>query len=81
VIEYGKIEDILPEMLRGTDRFAVVGYHREQILRMPSMRGKTIVDSELLFGRVRLLIEQSARFLDRDIKFPHFAQPITEATL
>jgi tRNA A37 threonylcarbamoyladenosine modification protein TsaB len=81
VIEYGKIEDVLPEMLRETDRFAVVGYHREQIIRMPSMSGKTIVDSELFFGRVRLLIEKSARFLDRAVKFPHFIRPVTEETL
>ncbi|MDR0395311.1 MAG: hypothetical protein LBH77_09160 [Tannerella sp.] len=81
VIEYGKIEDVLPEMLGDTERFSVVGFHREQIINMPSMRDKTIVDSRLFFGNARLLIEKSDLFLDRDIKFPHFAQPITEETL
>jgi tRNA A37 threonylcarbamoyladenosine modification protein TsaB len=81
VIVYGNIDDVLPEIVGDTERFCVVGFHREQILTMPSLRGKTVVDSHLFFGNARLLIEKSSLFSDREIRFPHLAQPITEETL
>jgi tRNA A37 threonylcarbamoyladenosine modification protein TsaB len=81
VIEYGKIEEVIPPMVKDTDCFSVVGFHREQIINMPSMRNKTIVDSHLFYGDARLFIEKSEWFLERGIKFPRFAQPITEETL
>ncbi|MDR0742998.1 MAG: hypothetical protein LBF05_01385 [Tannerella sp.] len=81
VIEYGKIEEVVPAMVKDTDRFSVVGFHREQIINMPSLRDKTIVDSHLFFGNARLFIEKSELFLDRGVKFPRFAQPVTEETL
>ncbi|MDR1097352.1 MAG: hypothetical protein LBL57_04390 [Tannerella sp.] len=80
-IEYGKIEDLLPETVKDLSRFSVVGFHREQIINMPCMKDKTVVDSHLFFGNARIFVEKSELFLNRGVKFPVFAQPITEETL
>ena len=80
-IKYGPIEDI-PAMTEGLDGFAVVGFHREAIINQPSLKNKSIVDTEMLYGDVSLLTEKDELFKKREgIIFPYFAQPITENTL
>lgn len=80
-IKYGKIEDTVPEMVKDVNSFSVVGFHRDQIINMSSMKNRTIVDSHLFFGNAKIFAEKSELFFDRGLKFPIFAQPITEETL
>ena len=80
-IKYGPIE-MIAEMTENLNKFAVVGFHREAIINLPSLKNKTIIDTEMLFGDVRVFIEKEELFKKRKgIKFPYFAQPITENTL
>ena len=80
-IEYGNINDIVPSMVNDIDKFVVVGFHREAIVNLPSLKNKVIIDSLISFGSARFLIEKSDLFIDKKCGFPVYAQPITEKTL
>jgi len=80
-IKYGKIVDIVPLMINDITEFVVVGFHRETIINLPSLKDKIIVDSEMFFGNARFLIEKSDLFVKEKCSFPAFAQPVTEKTL
>ena len=81
-IKYGPIEEI-PLMTDDIDSFAVVGFHRDAIISLPALKDKTIIDTEMLYGDVSLFIEKEELFIKNreGIKFPYFAQPITENTI
>jgi hypothetical protein len=80
-IEYGRIDEIVPRMAAGIDRFVTVGAHREMIAQLPSLKAKTVVDSGMQFGNARILIEKSDLFIGRGLLFPEFALPVTEQTI
>ena len=80
-IEYGRIEEIVPQFVVGIDNFVVVGAHREQIMNLPALAGKTIIDSQMQYGNARIFIEKSELFTGRGLLFPQFAMPITEQTI
>ena len=81
-IEYGHIEAVVPKIVAGFDKFVVVGFHREAIIGLPALFGKSIIDSRMLFGDVRLFVEREELFRRGDgLYFPDFAQPITENVL
>jgi len=80
-IKYGTVNEVVPEMLNGIDQFAVVGFHRETIINLPSLKNKTIIDSLMPFGNAKLLIERSDLLVREKLDFPMYAQPITEKTL
>ena len=80
-IKYGYINDIVPEMVKDIDKFVVVGFHRDAIINMPSLKDKTIIDSSMPFGNARFMIEKSDLFIREKQGFPVYAQPITEKTL
>jgi len=80
-IRYGNIHDIVPLLVNDFDQFVVVGFHREAIMNMPSLNNKTIVDSSMSFGNVKLMIEKTDWFAGKQSGFPVYAQPITEKTL
>jgi tRNA threonylcarbamoyladenosine biosynthesis protein TsaB len=80
-IEYGRIEEIVPALTDGIDRLVVVGVHREQIIKLPALAGKTIIDSGMQYGNARIFIEKSDLFTGRGLLFPQFVTPITEQTI
>jgi len=80
-IQYGNINDIVPVMVKDIAQFVVVGFHREAIMNLPSLKNKTIIDSSMSFGNARLFIEKSDLFIKNKSDFPVYAQPITEKTL
>jgi len=80
-IDYGTVHDMVPKLVRDFDKFTVVGFHRDAILRMPALKDKFIIDSMMSFGNVRIMIEKSDLFTRNPLHFPTFAQPITEKTL
>ena len=80
-IQYGFINEIVPEMVKDIDKFVVVGFHRDAITNSPSLKNKIIVDSLMPFGNAKYLIENSDIFTREALKFPVYAQPITEKTL
>jgi len=80
-IEYGRIEEIVPEFVGGIAQFVVVGAHREQIINLPVLAGKTIIDSQMQYGNARIFIEKSDLFTGRGLLFPQFVVPITEETI
>ena len=80
-IEYGRIEEIIPKFVDGIDKFVVVGSHREQIINLPALAEKTIIDSQMQYGNARIFIEKSDLFIDRGLLFPQFVMPITEQTI
>lgn len=81
-IEFGQIEEIVPKLIDNVDEFVVVGFHREAIINLPVLKEKHIIDSNLLFGNVRLFVEKEEVFKrDKGLLFPYFAQPVTENTL
>ena len=80
-IKYGPIDDIA-QMTENINEFAVVGFHREAIMNLPSLKNKFIIDTGMLFGDVRLFIEKEELFKKKKgMKFPYFAQPVTEQTV
>jgi len=80
-IKYGPIEEI-PLMTDDINSFAVVGFHRDAIINLPSLKNKTIFDTGMLFGDVNFFIEKEELFKKCEgIEFPYFAQPITENTI
>jgi tRNA A37 threonylcarbamoyladenosine modification protein TsaB len=80
-IEYGRIEEIVPEFVDETGGFVVVGAHREQIMKLPALSGKTITDSRMQYGNARIFIEKSDLFTGRGLVFPQFVAPVTEQTI
>ena len=81
VIKYGQIEDITI-MTENLNEFAVVGFHRDAIINLPSLKNKSIIDTGMLYGDVSLFIEKEKLFKKRKgINFPYFAQPVTENTI
>ena len=80
-IKYGNINDIVPEMVKDIDKFVVVGFHREAIINLPSLKNKTVIDSLMPFGNAKYFIENSELFTRTAHEFPVYAQPITEKTL
>jgi len=81
-VEYGRIEAIVPKITAGVDKFVVVGFHREAIIGLPALVGKSIIDSQMLFGDVKLFVEREELFrAGGGLCFPDFAQPITENVL
>jgi Inactive homolog of metal-dependent proteases, putative molecular chaperone len=80
-IKYGPIEEI-PMLIEGVNEFAVVGFHRDAIINLPALKNKIVIDSEMMYGDVSLFIEKEELFKNREgIKFPYFAQPVTENTI
>ena len=80
-IQYGFINEIVPEMVKDIEKFVVTGFHREAILNLPSLNNKTIIDSQMSFGNAKFLIEKSDLLTKEAHHFPVYAQPITEKTL
>jgi len=80
-IEYGRIEEIVPKFVDGIAHFVVVGAHREQIINLPALKGKTIIDSQMQYGNARIFIEKSELFIGRGLLFPQFVMPVTEQTI
>lgn len=80
-INYGTVQDIVPLLVKDIEKFVVVGFHREAIMRIPSLHNKTIIDSSMSFGAAKMMIERSDLFLKNKHGFPAYAQPITEKTL
>ncbi|MDR2585032.1 MAG: hypothetical protein LBC84_02260 [Prevotellaceae bacterium] len=80
-IQYGEVQDLVPKMVQNIDKFVVVGVHRDNILQLPSLKDKTMIDSTLTFGHVSCLIKNSNTFANRACGFPVYAQPVTEKTL
>jgi tRNA A37 threonylcarbamoyladenosine modification protein TsaB len=81
-IEYGRLDEIVPRMVARIDRFVTVGAHRETIARLPALADtKTVIDSGMMYGNARLLIEKSDLFTGRGLLFPEFALPVTEQTI
>jgi tRNA threonylcarbamoyl adenosine modification protein YeaZ len=80
-IEYGRIEEIVSELVDKIDKFVVVGTHREQIMELPTLSGKIIVDSQMQYGNARIFIEKSDLFIGRGLIFPQFVTPVTEQTI
>jgi len=73
---FGFIDQILPDMLASLDAFAVAGPHSEAIQAM--FPDKKIVGDNDLAGIAQVIIEHSAEFAHRELKFPQVALPITE---
>ena len=80
-VKYGDINEIVPLMVNDIDKFVVVGFHREAIINLPSLKNKIIIDSLMSFGDAKILIEKSDLFIKNKSDFPVYAQPITEKTL
>jgi tRNA A37 threonylcarbamoyladenosine modification protein TsaB len=80
-IEYGRVEEIVPQLVAGIDRLTVVGAHREIIAKLPALAGKTVIDSRMQYGNARILIEKSDLFTGRGLVFPQFVIPVTEQTI
>lgn len=77
-VKFGKIDEILPEMLNNIIEFTVIGNHSEQIYNMESLKDKKIINSGKIFGNAEILIENFDLFYYRKLKFPKFAEAITE---
>jgi tRNA threonylcarbamoyladenosine biosynthesis protein TsaB len=80
-IKYGLIEEIIPELVGSIGKFVVVGAHRELIMKLPALEGKTIIDSGMQYGNARIFIENSHLFTGRGLLFPQFVMPVTEQTI
>jgi len=80
-IKYGRVEEIVPEFVKGVAQFVVVGAHREQIINLPVLAGKTIINSQMQYGNARIFIEKSELFIRRGLLFPQFVLPVTEETI
>lgn len=80
-IEYGRVEEIVPQLVAGIDCLVAVGVHRELILKLPALAGKTVIDSRMQYGNARIFIEKSELFLGRGVVFPQFVTPVTEQTI
>jgi tRNA threonylcarbamoyladenosine biosynthesis protein TsaB len=80
-IDYGTVNEIVPQLVKDIDRFVVVGFHREAIINLPDLKNKVIIDSAMSFGNAKIMIEKSDLFITNQHPFPAFAQPITEKTL
>ncbi|MDO4707200.1 MAG: hypothetical protein Q4A61_02095 [Porphyromonadaceae bacterium] len=80
-LEFGIVEDLIPNMVQHLEEFVVVGYHRAIIQALPLV-GKKVIDSEINFGDVSFLIREEAFFKQKQgLLFPYFAQPIVETVL
>jgi tRNA A37 threonylcarbamoyladenosine modification protein TsaB len=80
-IKYGHIEEIVPQLVGSIDKFVVVGAHIEQIMKLPVLSGKTIIDSRMQYGNALIFIEKSNLFTGRGLVFPQFVVPVTEQTI
>ncbi|MDR1631636.1 MAG: hypothetical protein LBR97_01930 [Dysgonamonadaceae bacterium] len=80
-IKYGRLEEIVPQLVADIDRFVVVGAHRELIMKLPALAGKTVIDSCMQYGNARIFIEKSKLFTGRGLLFPQFVTPVTEQTI
>ncbi|MDR0768940.1 MAG: hypothetical protein LBE71_03420 [Dysgonamonadaceae bacterium] len=80
-IRYGRVEEIVPELVGSIRKFVVVGAHREQIMKLPVLSGKTVVDSGMQYGNVRIFIEKSELFIGRGLIFPKMVESVTEQTI
>lgn len=80
-LEFGIVEDLIPNMVQHLEEFVVVGYHRAIIQALPLV-GKKVIDTERNFGDVSFLIQEEAFFKQKQgLLFPYFAQPIVETVL
>ncbi|MDR2691061.1 MAG: hypothetical protein LBB73_01995 [Dysgonamonadaceae bacterium] len=80
-MEYGRVEEIVPPLVADIDRLVVAGAHRELIMELPALAGKTVIDSRMQYGNARIFIEKSGLFTGRGLVFPQFATPVTEQTI
>ena len=80
-MQYGKIEGIVPVFVENTDEFVVIGAYRELIINLVELKNKKIIDSGKIFGNAEIFITKNELFLDRAVKFPKFAEAITENVL
>lgn len=78
-IHFGKISELLPELVNETDEFAVVGYHREEIINL--FPAKKIHDTGLRHGNLEVLITQGHLFAERSINWPKIAIPVNEQNI
>jgi tRNA A37 threonylcarbamoyladenosine modification protein TsaB len=77
-LQYGKIEEIVPKLVENISEFVVVGAHRELIINLLGLKSKRIVNSEKIFGNAELFIRQRELFSNSGLKFPRFAEAVTE---
>jgi tRNA A37 threonylcarbamoyladenosine modification protein TsaB len=81
-MEYGRIDEIMPRLVRGvTGALVVMGTRREEVLRWGEQAGVPLVDSGQEYGETRFLVEREALFTARAVRFPAYARPVTEQTL
>jgi L-threonylcarbamoyladenylate synthase len=80
-MKFGTIAETVPTLTAEIDKFVVVGFHRESIANLPSLKDKMVIDSAMEYGDAKILIEKSDLFTKNKCDFPAFAQPITEKTL
>jgi L-threonylcarbamoyladenylate synthase len=80
-IRFGMIKDIVPSLVEEFKNVVVVGAHREEIIGLPALKNKTMIDSYMDYGDAKILIEYSDFFIENKQSFPAYAQPITEKTL
>ncbi len=80
-IQYGRINEVVPLLVSDFESFTVVGAHRDAIMLLASLSGKTIIDSGMSFGNARFMIEKCNYFSERKSDFPTYAQPVTEKTV
>lgn len=81
-IRFGLLREVVPPLVEGLSSFAMVGYHRAEIVALPALQGKEVTDTNLLFGDVCYLVLREDLFKNRKgLLFPEFAQPILEHTL
>lgn len=78
-IFYGKIKDILPDLIEGIEEFCVTGYHRTQIKEL--FPNKKVQDTGLEHGSAELLLKNHDLFLKRGFQYPRIIIPITEQYL
>ncbi len=78
-IYFGKIAEIVPDLVKDVENFAVTGFHREIIKEL--LPDKIVYDSKLNYGNVELLIKKQTLFAGRELLFPKYPIPITERSV
>lgn len=78
-LHYGKINEILPNLLKDISELAIAGHHRDEIKEL--LLTKTVNDTGKKFGNVELLLKKKDLFIERKIIFPELVYPVTEKSI